>query len=585
MTGRGASSVGLVDPDSGRVVLCDDIVTRSPARRFSFGPFRQGSLPIAGDWDGDGLAGVGLYSPSIATFRLRNGSDGFIGHRSVVFGPTGGRPVAGDWSGSGRDGIGLYDPTSGIFFLKDEASDGPADHVVAFGDPGEDLWPIAGRFAPDAPRGDSVGLYDPRRGVFHLKTTLESGPADLSFGFGPGGGVCLPVAGDFTGQGHYTVGLVDPVTRVVYLRFENSHGPAHAQFAVLDDSLFGGDWHPVAGRFAGVHGQARPASKYLDADGHLRSRLWIDRPDALSEVPERVKARRLPAELEERISELIRDGYTILRHPGVTLLAERIASDIDRIWRERPDDLLLVQKGRAKGVPFSQVRRRDRATSFRIPDLHSHSEAARELYLSELLFDFVELVFGEPAVAIQSLYFDRGSEQGLHRDPMFVRADPPSHLLAAWIALEDITEESGPLVYVPGSHRLPYAQSPSGEIEVLLDEHAQGYFDLVFHELASMADEYGLCPRSLVCRQGDVLIWHGSLFHGGAPVLSPEATRKSFVVHYATRAHYPERVSSYEEREGWFLRRRHRHRLARTRRLIGDGRARGVDNPMRDVRA
>src|SRR6266516_4337125 len=77
-------------------------------------------------------------------------------------------------------------------------------------------------------------------------------------------------------------------------------------------------------------------------------------------------------------------------------------------------------------------------------------------------FRFVELIFGAPAIAFQSLYFEYGSQQGLHRDPMFVVTDPPSHLLASWVALEDITPDSGPLAYVPGSQHLPWYEFEPG---------------------------------------------------------------------------------------------------------------------------
>ena len=575
------ASVGLVDPASGRVVLCDRNVTAAPARRFRFGPFDDASTAVAGDWNGDRLAGIALYSASRSLFRLRDASDGFIGHRIVVFGPRGGKPVAGDWTGRGADGLGVYDPQRGLFFLKDDASSGDFDHCIAFGEVGDDVWPIAGRFSPDAPPGDSIGLYNRRLGTFHLKTVLESGPADLQFEFGPAGKAWLPLAGDWTGCGYDTVGLVDPESRGVYLRFENRHGDADAQFAILDDALFGASWQPVAGRFAGVHGVARPRSPLLDADGHLRSRIWIDRPDASDRVAERCKARGLPADFEQPLRELIECGYTILRHPGVVELAARIEADIAKIWQEKPADLLLVAKGREKGIPFSQIDPALRHSPWRIPDLHSHSAAARELYLSELLFDFVELAFDEPAVAIQSLYFSTGSEQGLHRDPMFVVTDPPSHLLAAWVALEDIGGDAGPLVYLPGSHRLPYVESRRGGVGVSIDGDSEVHFERVIRELASQASEYGLEKKELVCRRGDVLIWHGSLFHGGAPVRDPGSTRKSFVIHYSTRARYPERVSNYEAREGRMFRKRWVHKIARTRRLIGDGRANGVDNPLR----
>ena len=72
---------------------------------FEFGA--TGDLPVAGDWDGDGIDTVGVYSPRRSTFRLVND---FGGGAEIAFnfGGRGGRPFAGDWDGDGRDGVGLY---------------------------------------------------------------------------------------------------------------------------------------------------------------------------------------------------------------------------------------------------------------------------------------------------------------------------------------------------------------------------------------------------------------------------------------------------------------------------------------------
>ena len=78
------------------------------------------------------------------------------------------------------------------------------------------------------------------------------------------------------------------------------------------------------------------------------------------------------------------------------------------------------------------------------------------------MFRMVELIYDQPAISFQSLYFEYGSQQALHRDPMFVVTDPPSHLLASWVALEDIAPDSGPLAYVPKSHRLPWFEFEPG---------------------------------------------------------------------------------------------------------------------------
>ena len=101
----------------------------------------------------------------------------------------------------------------------------------------------------------------------------------------------------------------------------------------------------------------------------------------------------------------------------------------------------------------------DRRGGCRIHDIHSHCPAALALYLDRQIFDWVRLFLGEEPVAIQSLYFEYGSEQALHRDPVVVPIQSHGHMIAAWIALEDIGPDCGPLIYVPGSHRLPYFET------------------------------------------------------------------------------------------------------------------------------
>jgi ectoine hydroxylase-related dioxygenase (phytanoyl-CoA dioxygenase family) len=219
----------------------------------------------------------------------------------------------------------------------------------------------------------------------------------------------------------------------------------------------------------------------------------------------------------------------------------------------------------------------------RIPDLHSHSPRARDLYLHPDIFRMVELVFDQPAVAFQSLYFQFGSEQSLHRDPMFVVTEPPSHLCAAWIALEDITPDAGPLLYAPGSHRMPWFEFDDDTVNVAVKEEAKDKRQEWAAYRARMLDEMGLRVESLTCRRGDVFVWHGGLLHGGEPVREPTTTRKSFVVHYSSAAHYRSRRATMKMKvtEGgeatW------RNVGATTERLLVEGERRGIDNPLREL--
>ena len=187
-----------------------------------------------------------------------------------------------------------------------------------------------------------------------------------------------------------------------------------------------------------------------------------------------------------------------------------------------------------------------------------------------------------PGFSIQSLYFEYGSEQILHRDPVVVPTGAPGHLLAAWIALEDISADSGALVYVPGSHRLPYYTFSPGEYE--FDGSRMGEEEIRAGTAwdDEQARRRGLEPKIFTARKGEVLLWHASLRHGGSPVRDPSLTRRSVVVHYAPRRSYVSRsitvVDPLRHDDG---RVEERARIMETETVIERDGCAGFDNPMR----
>ncbi|HEX3528255.1 MAG TPA: phytanoyl-CoA dioxygenase family protein [Thermoanaerobaculia bacterium] len=331
-------------------------------------------------------------------------------------------------------------------------------------------------------------------------------------------------------------------------------------------------------------GKRGAATGPLTADGLLASDLWVDQPDALKRLDGRLRKGEVTAEQADRLRSFVERGYMIFPSGLPEAVCSGIQADVDRAWREKPWDLAFARTGPMR--PLATVdETQERLPSYRIADLHSWSEPALAAYLLKPVFEYVELILGEPAVATQSLFFEYGSQQALHRDPVFVPTTPPSHLLAAWIALEDILPGCGPLVYVPGSHRLPYYQFEPGEYR--FDHSRYGE-----KESAAMAEHdrqqtaaRGLTPETLLCKRGDVLIWHSSLLHGGAAVENPSLTRKSFVVHFNSRADHKLRrqriAESVPTGDGGMA---ERTRIFETETvLVRDG-CHGFDNPLRGYR-
>jgi phytanoyl-CoA hydroxylase len=285
------------------------------------------------------------------------------------------------------------------------------------------------------------------------------------------------------------------------------------------------------------------AVRTLDANKQMISDLWLDQPDAHGRIDERLAAGELSSTDAERLRQFTDEGYLTLSIGLDGEFSAAFDGDLDRLWDERPVDLAVAPKSGDR-TSFRDIDEAHRDIGYRVADLHSHAGTALELYLHPEIFRMVELIFGQKAVAFQSLYFQFGSEQGLHRDPMFVVTNPPSHLVAAWIALEDITPDCGPLLYVPQSHRMPWFEFE--EDKIAFGSKAGADDKRVAWSLyrRQMIDEMNLEVKTFTAKRGDVFLWHGGLLHGGAKVENERATRKSFVVHYATATTYKRRHAS-----------------------------------------
>jgi phytanoyl-CoA hydroxylase len=307
----------------------------------------------------------------------------------------------------------------------------------------------------------------------------------------------------------------------------------------------------------------------------LQSDLWLDQPDAHERVEARLARDLISAAEAARLHAFVDSGFLTFSIDLDASFCEGFDDDISRFWVERPADLAMSPPTDQGPTSFRDWPGPPKP-GYRIPDMHSHSDRALDLYLHPVLFRMVELIYGEPAIAFQSLYFEYGSQQALHRDPMFVVTDPPSHLLASWVALEDVTDESGPLAYVPGSHRLPWFEFTPGSLICGARETKERRDEFLAATESAML-ERGLAVERFTCRRGDAFIWHAGLVHGGTRIADRSQTRKSFVMHYCTAAHYRSRTAGMKVRDGdgW------RRVASTTERVIERERQRGLDNPVR----
>ncbi|MBV8201134.1 MAG: phytanoyl-CoA dioxygenase family protein [Acidobacteria bacterium] len=336
--------------------------------------------------------------------------------------------------------------------------------------------------------------------------------------------------------------------------------------------------------FDRLRGKPQPPASPLTAEGLLASDLWVDQPDAARRIDGWQQKGEIGGEQAGKLRHFVERGYLTFDAGLPPRVFAELAADLERVWRDRPADLTYSPHGPLRSFAYADPAR-DRRPSYRIADLHAHSAAAREIYLWPPIFDYVERILGQPAVATQSLYFEYGSQQALHRDPVFVQNRPAAHLVAAWVALEDISADSGPLVYVPGSHRLPYYQLAPGDHRFDDGRHGERESSAMAEFDRRQVEAHGLATETLLCRRGEVLLWHSSLLHGGSGVANPARTRNSFVIHFSTLASYKLRRERLVELvpgpDGQTV---SRPRIFETETVLVAGACHGFDSPVRGYR-
>ena len=179
-----------------------------------------GDVPVIGDWDGDGLDGLGVFRNG--AWYLRNSLSTGGANMSFSFGDPGDVPVVGDWNGDGVDTIGVF--RRGQWFLRNTNSTGPADVSFSYGGPGD--VPKTGRWTAGAK--DTPGIF--RAGVWYLRSSNTSGVADVTFAFG--NPTDSPLVGDWNADGVSTPGVVR--ANQWFLRSTNTTGAADQSFVFGD---------------------------------------------------------------------------------------------------------------------------------------------------------------------------------------------------------------------------------------------------------------------------------------------------------------------------------------------------------------
>ena len=185
---------------------------------------------------------------------------------------------------------------------------------------------------------------------------------------------------------------------------------------------------------------------------------WIDAESADIDAYVATVKDRPGYDLEQKLFQWHSDGVVIFEDVVDRDLIDRANADISTVLANHRKYRIVVD---GSDDVFEKYRFLDRLSdaqlkesNVRLVDIHNKSLNACRLAMTPEAISFLTHVFAAPPALLQSLTFDRGSEQSLHQDfPYVFRQRELAKLAAFWIPLEDIHPDSGPLVYYRGFAR------------------------------------------------------------------------------------------------------------------------------------
>lgn len=257
-------------------------------------------------------------------------------------------------------------------------------------------------------------------------------------------------------------------------------------------------------------------------------------------------------------SDAVDPEAPLLDQPSID---EEGLSEVQRSWRRDGAVILpgLFSDDLIEAYKQERWSRLPDLAPWSCPVVYMHLESCKALCVDKGLAQVLEDLMGEPMAVNLTLTGWTSTERNWHQDcylnPSFLK----DWYAAVWIALEDITPESGPFEYVPGSHRWPALTRD--KVLAALEPCERNRADwpstserFVVPACEAEIERRGAEIRQFLPKKGDVLIWHGRLLHRGSRPKVAGTPRRALIAHYSGVKRRPDFAPAEQvEDKGWFF--------------------------------
>lgn len=231
-------------------------------------------------------------------------------------------------------------------------------------------------------------------------------------------------------------------------------------------------------------------------------------------------ARTLKSLTQDELEKFEQDGFFIARGLFTPEEIAVVKEAFQAVGDQGPVPVLQKEVTAKPGVDDPLMKYPRMMSPHVFPDLPVGPVAKAHLLdgrVGDILYD----LFGEEPMAVNSMYYFKppgARGQALHQDNFYLRVAPVT-CMAAWTAIDDVDEENGGLMVVPGSQGMELACPETSNSD------------------ESFTTEYVPIPDGLreveaALKAGDVLFFNGSLIHGSYANRSRDRWRRSLICHY-----------------------------------------------------
>lgn len=233
----------------------------------------------------------------------------------------------------------------------------------------------------------------------------------------------------------------------------------------------------------------------------------------------------------EQINNFKEDGYLIFDTQLPESILDRIAERLQPYWGHAGKKF--------EGVSYADFNR--------IQDGWRVDQDIKSIAVFPSILAVLKDLYKRQPQPFQTLNFYKGTEQKIHSDSIHFNSEPFGLMCGVWVAFEDISMEQGPLVYYPGSQKLPEMNFEDMGLEpnYLYYPQYEAYLERLIVEQPLQAS-YG------VMKKGQAVVWAANLLHGGSKQTNKALTRQSQVTHYYLKGAKPWRPGHSKNKRAYF---------------------------------